>query len=62
MSAISSSRSLLGLFLVFLATQAATEDAANWRPNRPIMLRQSGGFTIGGKIIQNPLNPNMTLS
>lgn len=31
-------------------------------PQRPIMLANSGGFTIGGKIIRSPWNPNMTLS
>jgi hypothetical protein len=55
-------RSLLGFFLVALASQTAAEDAGHWEPQKPIMLRQSGGFTIGGKVIQNPLNPNMTLS
>ena len=32
------------------------------RPRSPIFLEKSGGFQIGGKIIQDPRNPNRTLS
>ena len=62
MLANTNSRHLVGLFLAALAIQAGAEDAGAWKPDKPIMLRQSGGFTIGGKIIPNPRNPNMTLS
>ncbi|KAL2139159.1 hypothetical protein VTI28DRAFT_5700 [Corynascus sepedonium] len=64
MFAIPSSRSLLGLLLVSLAIPAAAaeDDGTAWQPDKPILLRQSGGFTIGGKVIQHPVNPDMTLS
>jgi hypothetical protein len=62
MNAFPSPRSLVGLFLAALASQTVAEDADHREPDKPIMLRQSGGFTIGGKVIQNPVNPNMTLS
>ncbi|KAK3293546.1 uncharacterized protein B0H64DRAFT_216006 [Chaetomium fimeti] len=62
MLANTNSRHLVGLFLAALASQAGAEDGGSWKPDKPIMLRQSGGFTIGGKIIPNPRNPNMTLS
>ncbi|KAL2166536.1 hypothetical protein VTG60DRAFT_2522 [Thermothelomyces hinnuleus] len=61
-----SALTLLGLVLALLvshvAAAAAAEDRKPWRPDKPIILRQSGGFTIGGKVIQHPRNPNMTLS
>ncbi|KAL1874950.1 hypothetical protein VTK73DRAFT_10319 [Phialemonium thermophilum] len=41
---------------------AADDSAADWRPHKPIVLAQSGGFQIGGKILHNPRNPNLTLS
>ncbi|KAK4120200.1 hypothetical protein N657DRAFT_649257 [Parathielavia appendiculata] len=55
-------RFLAGLCLVALASRIAAEDSEQRGPQKPITLRQSGGFTIGGKIIHNPSNPNMTLS
>ncbi|KAH6621461.1 hypothetical protein B0J18DRAFT_432569 [Chaetomium sp. MPI-SDFR-AT-0129] len=33
-----------------------------FHPSKPILLRQSGGFTIGGRVIPHPTIPNMTLS
>ncbi|RYP48384.1 hypothetical protein DL768_005720 [Monosporascus sp. mg162] len=62
MVAIPTSRSLAALLLAALASQTEAQDAGPSMPNKPIMLRQSGGFTIGGKIIHHPRNPNMTLS
>lgn len=62
MIAILNTRSLMGLLLTLLASGINAEDAGGWTAEKPIMLRQSGGFTIGGKIIQNPRNPDATLS
>ncbi|KAK4236291.1 hypothetical protein C8A03DRAFT_35825 [Achaetomium macrosporum] len=64
MVAIPKSPALAALLLTALASQTGAEgaDAARWTPKKPIMLRQSGGFTIGGKVVPHPLNPNMTLS
>ncbi|GAB1313738.1 hypothetical protein MFIFM68171_03948 [Madurella fahalii] len=62
MFAFNTSRLLAALLVVVLASQATAEDGGRWTPEKPIMLRQSGGFTIGGKIIPHPRNPNMTLS
>jgi hypothetical protein len=45
--------------LVFAITVLAQVLA---RPRTPIILERSGGFQIGGKTIENPLNPNLTLS
>jgi len=53
---------LVWLLLAALAHQTEAENAGRWKPRKPIMLRQSGGFTIGGKVISHPANPNMTLS
>ena len=53
---------LIPLLLAMLACRAAAHDSDHWVPDKPIMLRQSGGFTIGGKIIPHPVIPNMTLS
>lgn len=53
---------LVWLFLAALAHQTDAGNAGRWKPKKPIMLRQSGGFTIGGKVITHPANPNMTLS
>ncbi|CAI6328889.1 unnamed protein product [Periconia digitata] len=39
-----------------------SEFNATARPRKPIVLERSGGFQIGGKIIQSPFNPNFTLS
>ncbi|KAI3328986.1 hypothetical protein HD806DRAFT_268499 [Xylariaceae sp. AK1471] len=47
-------------FLVVSASVARSDDEKSWK--RPIMLDSSGGFTIGGKTIKSPVNPNMTLS
>ena len=55
-------RSLLGPLLAVLVHQVEAEHPSSWEPEKPIMLRQSGGFTIGGKIIHHPTNPNRTLS
>ncbi|KAI0440372.1 hypothetical protein F4803DRAFT_527814 [Xylaria telfairii] len=49
----------LGIYAV-LASGKRTEDQRSWR--RPIVLDSSGGFTVAGKTIQSPFNPNMTLS
>jgi len=46
--------------LVGSAIGATPNDQKEWK--RPIVLDSSGGFTIGGKIIPSPYNPNMTLS
>ena len=62
MFAFPNPRSLLGLLLAALVYQVEAEDAGSWKPEKPIMLRQSGGFTIGGKIIHHPTNSNRTLS
>ncbi|KAK4109200.1 alpha/beta-hydrolase [Canariomyces notabilis] len=64
MLAIPNPRSILTtcLLLLTLGSQTRADDADPFKPEKPIMLRQSGGFTIGGKIIQAPFNPNMTLS
>jgi len=56
------SQPLSGLLLAWLALGATADVAGGFNPKKPIMLRQSGGFTIGGKVITHPLNPNMTLS
>lgn len=47
---------LLSLVLVFVG------QAVSARPPKPIVLSSSGGFQIGGKIIHNPVAPNLTLS
>ncbi|KAI1739727.1 hypothetical protein F4680DRAFT_134186 [Xylaria scruposa] len=49
----------LGLFSA-LANGKNPKDQKAWR--RPIVLDSSGGFNVGGKVIQSPYNPNMTLS
>ncbi|KAI1754207.1 hypothetical protein F4782DRAFT_493626 [Xylaria castorea] len=49
----------LGLFAA-LASGKRPVDQSSWR--RPIVLDSSGGFNVGGKVIQSPYNPNMTLS
>jgi hypothetical protein len=59
---IPNTRSLVGLLLAALASQAVAENDGHHGPDKPIMLRQSGGFTIGGKIIPHPMDPNQTLS
>ncbi len=46
--------------LALLASDVRSDDEKVGR--RPIMLDRSGGFNIAGKVIQNPRNPNMTLS
>ncbi|KAL2149712.1 hypothetical protein VTH82DRAFT_8364 [Thermothelomyces myriococcoides] len=65
----STRNTLLGVILALLGSHAsitaaapAAEEPNPGDPDGPIMLRQSGGFTIGGKVIENPRNPNMTLS
>lgn len=49
------------LALAFVALACLTT-GVNSKPQRPIMLEKSGGFNVGGKVIQSPWNPNMTLS
>lgn len=46
------------LFLVLVSTVVGEEE----RRKKPIVLEKSGGFSIGGKIISDPKNPNLTLS
>jgi hypothetical protein len=62
MIAIPNTRSLVGVLLAALASRSDADHGGDRGPTKPIMLRQSGGFTIGGKIVPNPRNPNMTLS
>lgn len=47
-------------FLALFASGVHSEEQNVQR--RPIMLDRSGGFNVAGKVIQNPRNPNMTLS
>ncbi|KAI1354842.1 hypothetical protein F5Y01DRAFT_328632 [Xylaria sp. FL0043] len=47
-------------FLALMASGVRSNEQNEKR--RPIMLDRSGGFNVAGKIIQNPRNPNMTLS
>jgi hypothetical protein len=50
------------LFSVIVAIASAIP-ATGWRPRRaPIVLDESGGFSVGGKVIASPFNPNDTLS
>ncbi|KAL2261428.1 hypothetical protein VTK26DRAFT_4195 [Humicola hyalothermophila] len=53
---------LIWLLLAALACCATEGDSSDCVPDEPIVLRQSGGFTIGGKIIQHPSIPGRTLS
>ncbi|KAF2443319.1 hypothetical protein P171DRAFT_414739 [Karstenula rhodostoma CBS 690.94] len=48
---------LLSLLILALPGQSASE-----RPHKPITLSSTGGFTIGGRTIPAPSNPNLTLS
>ena len=41
---------------------SADPDDTAWRRKHPILLSSSGGFSVGGKVLANPLNPNETLS
>ncbi|KAH7117603.1 hypothetical protein B0J11DRAFT_88449 [Dendryphion nanum] len=52
--------SLVTVVVALLGYIATSEE--NVRPRKPITLERSGGFQIGGKIVQNPRNPNQTLS
>ena len=45
-----------------LATVAASGAWAQAKPETPIVLEKSGGFQIGGKVIENPDNPKQHLS
>ncbi|KAK1766950.1 hypothetical protein QBC33DRAFT_578722 [Phialemonium atrogriseum] len=64
MLAVDNFRWLAGLLLVVSAARvvAVAGEEARRRWKKPIMLAESGGFVIGGKVLQNPRNPNLTLS
>jgi hypothetical protein len=54
----------LGLLATLLpiAITAGASAQSNRMPQRPIVLANSGGFEIGGKVIANPENPSQHLS
>jgi hypothetical protein len=56
---MTSTMNLLTFITVVLSIVTSSVES---KPQQPIMLEKSGGFTIGGKIITSPRNPNMTLS
>lgn len=60
-SAIPASRSEMHVWLLFPLFAAVATSLYN-RPDKPIVLEQSGGFNIGGKIIENPDDPGQTLT
>ncbi len=54
-------RPLAALMLVASTGGAALAHQDNSKP-KPIVLEETGGFVIGGKVITSPTNPNRTLS
>ncbi|KAL2123703.1 hypothetical protein VTJ04DRAFT_68 [Mycothermus thermophilus] len=68
MLTLSTALPLLGLLVAHLSTPAQAQKGKGKGKGKgkddtitkPIMLRQSGGFTIGGKVITHPTNPSMT--
>ena len=54
---------LASLILPFLFAVATAEDQGDTRNRKgPITLEKSGGFNIGGKVIESPVFPNQTLT
>jgi hypothetical protein len=66
MLTLSTALPLLGLLVAHLSTPAQAQKGKGKGKGKddtitkPIMLRQSGGFTIGGRVITHPTNPSMT--
>ncbi|KAI0601001.1 hypothetical protein F4775DRAFT_607110 [Biscogniauxia sp. FL1348] len=52
---------LVLLLTLWLPLARGVHDSEKYR-KQPILLDRSGGFTVGGKIISNPISPNQTLS
>lgn len=53
---------LASLVAVTVGSGASAGKAADQRHRNPIVLEKSGGFVIGGKVVQNPQDPSQHLS
>ena len=53
---------LLAALLLAVTGGALAQDNRGQDRQTPIMLAKSGGFVIGGKVIENPKNANQHLS